>query len=368
MIETKTTETSQPSRQIPDWLRQLPSWLTWTLAAPLIALNLWLLGLAFHQFQSLLTSLTVAALLAFLLDYPVRYFQHKGIKRALAILGIVAVVFCCVGLFIFTLSPVLIRQLSDLATRLPTWIESGNQQLEAVDSWLIAQKIPLDLSSLAAQFKSFLPTELTMLPDQVLASVLNLADSVIEVLLTAVLTLYFLLYGKDFWTGLLQWFPGPMGTRLQQAAKQQFQNYFVGQATIAALMAVILSLAFYMFKISFWLVYGLGIGATVLIPFGDFLGILVVTVLVSLQNVMSGAEVLAIALITDQVIDNAVAPRLIGDLVGLNPIWVVISLLVGAQLGGVIGLLIAVPLAGTVKTLASTYRKAPEENTPGTAQ
>lgn len=354
---TEITENRKDTRQMPDWLRQLPIWLVWALAVPLIILNLWLLGLVFHQFQPLVTSLTIAALLAFLLDYPVRYCQQKGVNRALAILGIVIIVILAVGLFIFTLSPVLIRQLRDLATRLPNWIESSSQQVEAVDRWLIAQPIPLDLSSLAAQFKSFLPTELTMLPDQVLSSFLGLADRLTEVLLTAVLTLYFLLYGRDFWSGLLQWLPGQTGSRLQQASRQQFQNYFVGQATIAALMAVILSLAFYFLKIAFWLVYGLGIGAMVLIPFGDFLGILVVTLLVSLQNVVLGTEVLVIALLTDQVIDNAVAPRLIGDLVGLNPIWVVISLLIGAQLGGVIGLLIAVPLAGIVKSVVGMSPK-----------
>ena len=363
MIET--TEKPKAPQQTFDWLSQLPRWLIWALASPLIALNIWLLGLVFHQFQSLFTSLTVAALLAFLLDYPIRYFQQKGIKRSLAILGIVALVLLTVGVFIFTLSPVLVRQLKDLAARLPTWIESSSEQLEAVDSWLVAQQIPLDLSSLAAQFKSLLPTELTMLPDQVLSSVLGLADRVIEVLLTAVLTLYFLLYGKDFWSGLLEWLPQKAGSQVQQASRQQFQNYFVGQATIAALMATILSGAFYVLKIQFWLVYGLGIGVMVLIPFGDFLGILVVTLLVSLQNVWLGTEVIAIALITDQVIDNAIAPRLIGDLVGLNPIWVVIALLVGAQLGGVIGLLIAVPLAGTFKSVASSYKKAPEEKSSG---
>lgn len=364
---TKTLETSKASQPTTDWLRQLPRWLVWTLVSPLIALNLWLLSLVFHQFQSLLTTLTVAALLAFLLDYPIRYLQQRGLKRALAILGIAGVVLLAVGLFVFTLSPVLVRQLKELATRLPTWIESSSQQIEAVDSWLLAQQIPLDLTSLAAKVKSVLPTELTMLPNQVLSSFLSLADRIIEVLLTAVLTLYFLLYGKDFWAGLLEWVPQQAGSRIKQAARQQFQNYFVGQATIAALMATLLSCSFYLLKIPFWLVYGLGIGVMVLIPFGDFLGMLVVTLLVSLQNVWLGAEVLAIALITDQIIDNAVAPRLIGDLVGLNPIWVVIVLLVGAQLGGVIGLLIAVPLAGTVKSLASSYKKASKENALSTS-
>ena len=344
---------------IPNGLSQLPRWLVWEIAIPLTILNAWLISLAFRQFQPIVTVLAVAALLAFLLDYPVRYLQQKGFKRSLAILGIVGGGVLVLLAFGLTLAPVFIGQLKELATRLPTLIQSSSEQFEAIDSWLIAQQIPLDLSSLSMQLKSMLPNELTMLPEQVLGSVLGLADSVIEVLLTTVLTLYFLLYGKAFWTGLLQWLPGSLGTHVQQASRQQFQNYFVGQATIAALMGTILTVLFYLLKIPFWLVCGLGIGASVLIPFGDFVGIAIVTLITSLQSVWLGAEVLAIALVTDQIIDNAIAPRLIGDLVGLNPIWVVISLLVGAQLGGVLGLLIAVPIAGTIKSLISRWREKP---------
>jgi predicted PurR-regulated permease PerM len=58
-----------------------------------------------------------------------------------------------------------------------------------------------------------------------------------------------------------------------------------------------------------------------------------------------------VATIIDQLIDQAIAPRIFGDLVGLNPIWIIISLLLGAKLGGVLGLIVAVPLAATIKKI-----------------
>lgn len=50
-------------------------------------------------------------------------------------------------------------------------------------------------------------------------------------------------------------------------------------------------------------------------------------------------------------IDNAIAPRILGQLVGLNPVWVILSLILGAQIGGILGILIAVPLAGAFKVV-----------------
>jgi predicted PurR-regulated permease PerM len=53
----------------------------------------------------------------------------------------------------------------------------------------------------------------------------------------------------------------------------------------------------------------------------------------------------------DQVVDNAVTPKILGNLIGLNPIWILLSLLIGSQLAGVLGLILAVPLAGSLKRI-----------------
>lgn len=58
-----------------------------------------------------------------------------------------------------------------------------------------------------------------------------------------------------------------------------------------------------------------------------------------------------VSLIIDQVVDNAVTLRILGNLIGLNPIWILLALLIGSQLVGVLGLLLAVPLAGSLKQI-----------------
>ena len=119
-------------------------------------------------------------------------------------------------------------------------------------------------------------------------------------------------------------------------------------------------------KIPYWLVFGMGIGLLALIPFSDTAGMLAAAILVSFKSVLLGGEVIVMSLLTDQIIDNAVAPKILGDLVGLNPVWILLSLLVGAQLGGFLGLILAVPLAGSLKqilTMASPVIPVIEDET-----
>jgi predicted PurR-regulated permease PerM len=69
-----------------------------------------------------------------------------------------------------------------------------------------------------------------------------------------------------------------------------------------------------------------------------------------------GLKVLLAAIVIGQINDNIIAPRLVGNMTGLNPVWIIISLFIGGKLGGVLGLLIAVPCASVVKIVVDTLR------------
>lgn len=333
---------------------KLPPWLVWEIAVPLTLLNGWLIYKVFQTFQTPFTILITATLLAFLLNYPIEQLEKRGIRKGVSIALILLGAIALLGILGFLLLPVLLQQLGDLATRLPRWLESGSQQFQVLDSWLTTRQIPIDFTALAEHLSNFLPDELVQLPDRALDILLGFADRLVEILITAVLTLYLLLHGHEFWNGLLSWLPGNLSDSIRSAFQTQFRNYFVGQATIALIMATVLTLLFFLFQIPYWLVFGTSIGLLALIPFGDTVGIFLAAVIVSFKSVLLGGEVIATSLVTDQVIDNAIAPKVLGHLIGLNPVWILLSLLIGAQLGGFLGLLLAVPLAGSLKRILET--------------
>jgi predicted PurR-regulated permease PerM len=111
-------------------------------------------------------------------------------------------------------------------------------------------------------------------------------------------------------------------------------------------------------KVPFGLLFGLTIGIMALVPFGGSVGIALTTLLVSLQDVWMGARVLMAAVIVQQILENLIAPRILGSFTGLNPALVVISVLTGARIGGLLGVIVAVPSAVVIKTAISVIRPA----------
>ena len=341
----------------------MPRWLTGGLVFPLIVLNGWVALLVFHHFKSLITVLLSATLLSFILDYPVRWLHRRRVSRLRAVL---LVFFLALSFFVIlglTLVPIVIGQLNELATRLPSWIESGSQQLQSLQSWAATHQLPINLSRLTIQLEDRLSSQLQSLSGEVLSFVLNAVGSVVGLLLTVVLTFYLLLHGKRLWDGLFQLFPASIAPRIRQSLRQNFENYFIAQATIAASMGVSAIIAFLIMQVPFGLLFGLGIGVMTLFPFGASLSIWAISFLLALNSIWLGVKVFVVAMVLDQFVENGVAPRLLGGFTGLNPVWILISLLLGAQVAGILGLVVAVPFASSVKSLFDILKVRPPQAT-----
>ncbi|TAG87596.1 MAG: AI-2E family transporter [Oscillatoriales cyanobacterium] len=333
---------------------KLPQWWTYGVLFPLAILNCWLALLVFEYFRALITVLVIATVLSFLLDYPVRFLCKYGMKRDRAVLSVLFVTLFVLVVLGVTLAPILLTQLTEFATRLPTWIVSGTEQIETFNKWAENRNLRIDISGLTTQLSDRLSAQLQSLTGEILKFGLGAADSILNFLLTIVLTFYLLLHGDQVWEGLFKWFPPKLSVPLRKLLPQSFHNYFVGQAILASLMGVSMTVAFLVLRVPFGLLFGLGVGVMTLIPFGAPFSIWIVSLLITLNNFWLGVTVLAVATVIDQVIENAVAPRLIGSFIGLNPVWILVALLVGIKVGGVAGLLVAVPMAGFIKNAVDT--------------
>jgi predicted PurR-regulated permease PerM len=338
-------------------VNKLPRWLSIGLAFPIAILNGWLLLQVVQYFQPLVSIFAAAILLAFVLNYPIQFLRGQGVQRNLAIGGVLLLAVVILVALGIILVPLIIQQLNELANILPSWIDSGTQQLQAFQDWALnQQQLPINLSGLFTQVLERLSNQLQSFTGRILGFAVDTIGIVVNVLLAVVLTVYLVLNGERLWDGIYQWFPSHIGTKVRELLREDFHNYFIGQATLGAVLGVAIILAFLALQVPLALLFGIAIGLFSLFPFGTGIGIAIVTLLVALQNFWLGVEVLGIAVAIDQVNSNFIAPRILGNLTGLNPVWVVISLLLGARLGGVLGLLIAIPIASFIKDIADSWR------------
>lgn len=341
------------------------------LSAPILVLNFWAVASISKFFGALIGIIIVASLLAFLLNYPVSWCVDRNLKREPAsIIIFLLALSVLLGLGI-TLFPLAYAQVQQLAVRLPDWIESGRQQLIVLGMEAEERGIHLNLDGMTAQFVDRLQGQIQSLTKSLvnltLGTVSSLFESAIAILITTILTFYLLQHGDELWESLIEWLPPSRRKSVSNLLRLSFQNYFIGQLILGSCMALALIPTFLVLKVPFGLLFGLTIGTMALIPFGGTVGIISVTLLVALQNIWLGLKVLIAAAIVQQVLENLVAPRVLGSVTGLNPVWVFISVLVGAKTGGLVGVVVAVPMAVVAKTslmnLRSQMTTLPEPET-----
>lgn len=326
------------------------------LFAPLLVLNAWAISSIFVYFHSLIVILVAASLLAFLLNYPVSWMERQGARREqVAILVFLVTLSILLALGV-TLVPIALTQAQQLVFRLPEWIDSGRHQLMVLNEWAENQGLPISLDALAVQINDRLKGQLQAIAGQVLNLAVVTLTSLLDFLFTMVLAFYLLQHGDELWLSLVQWLPSHIRQPFSQTLRLSFQNYFIAQLIYATCMAAALIPTFLWLKVPFGLLFGLTIGVMALVPYGGTVGIVLTTLLVALQDIWLGLRVLTAAETVLLILENLVLPRILGRATGLNPVWVLLSVLVGAQVGGLLGVVVALPLAVVIKAALEALR------------
>ena len=346
-------------RIILEWwqaLTPLARFLAIALLAPLLVLNAWAISSIFYYFNSLIVILVAASLLAFLLNYPVSWMQRQGARREqVAILVFLLALSVLLALGV-TLVPLVISQAQQLVLRLPEWIDSGRYQLVLLNEWAEKQGFPINLDALVVQINDRVKGQLQGIAVQVLNLAVVTVTSLLDFGLTMVLAFYLLQHGDELWQSLIEWLPERIRQPFSQTLRLSFQNYFIGQLIFGICMGSALTAIFLWLKVPFGLLFGITIGFMALVPFGGTVGIALTTLLVALQDFWLGFRVLIAAVIVQQILDNLVAPRILGSVTGLNPVWILVSVLTGARIGGLLGVIVAVPIAVVIKTALAAVR------------
>lgn len=353
-------------------LSSLSKLLVVALTAPLLVINVWAVSTIFGYFRSILVTVLVAALLAFLLNYPMSWLERSGLKRGAAALLVSLAAVLVLTTIGVTILPLVITQAQQLVARLPDWFDSGKNQLLTLDGRLEQLGLPFNLDVLISQANDRLKAQIQNIAGEALNLTLGVAvftaGKLFDVLLTIILTFYLLQHGDEVWGSLVGWLPRRIQMPFSQTLSSSFQNYFLGQLIVASCMGLALTTIFVFLKVPFGLLFGLTIGLIALVPFGGTVGIGLVTFLVALRDVGIAVQVLGASVVVQQLVENGIAPRVLGSVTGLNPFWVFIAILAGARVGGLLGVVVAVPTAVVIKEALLSIRSVRQSSVEGTDQ
>lgn len=324
--------------------------LIFSLSGPLLALNIWILSQVFRYFQHLITVLIISAILAFLLNYPVQMLMRFYRSRSQAVIVVLLLTLTLLLILGITVVPIIIDQTAELLKNIPAWLEASNSNLDRLHTLVKKHNLPIDFKAFSNRLNANIESQVQLLAAQFVGLALGTLSGLIDTVLIIVLAFYMLVYGGSLWQSIINLLPPQFGLPFSESLRLNFQNFFISQLLLGLFMFCVLTPIFLILKVQFALLFALLIGISQLIPFiGATLGIGLVTILVMLNSFWLGTQVAIFATIMQQIKDNFLAPRLMGEFIGLNPLLIFIALLLGAKIAGVLGVIIAVPMAGTIK-------------------
>ncbi|MHB1193700.1 MAG: AI-2E family transporter [Longimicrobiales bacterium] len=323
---------------------------------------------------SVLAPFVLAVALAYILDPLVDRLEARRIPRVLAIAVLALPALALVAVLIFLGVPAAFHQLSQVAEEAPVLFQRLAAWLDGLRERLLRVDLPLlDEEALAARLRAvdsaaamaFLEARREALAGWAWKSVLGMGRGVGAfltiagyVVLTPVLTFYLLRDWDRLKAAAADLVPEPRKDALHSLARdfdRLLGRYLRGQITVAACMGLITGAGLALLSFPYAAMLGLLVAVFNVVPYLGLVLSLVPALFLALVSGSVGASLLKVAVVygAAQVLEGAfISPRIVGDSVGLHPVWVLLSLAVGGFYFGFVGLLISVPAAVGVKLLA----------------
>jgi predicted PurR-regulated permease PerM len=337
-----------------------------------------LLMLAFWLFSGVLLPFALAIVIGYLLDPIVSGLQKSGMGRALATVLILGLLLLVIVLIAVLIIPVLGRQLTGFAQSLPDILTKLQELVSGITKDYgggFFERLGLDrnnapdirnsVNDLASEVARWFGTVLNSLLARGVA-LISLASLII---VTPVLAFYMLLDWNKMIAALDGLIPPryrPTVHHLAREIDRSIAGFLRGQSLVCLFLGAWYGLGLTLIGLNFGFLIGLSAGFLSFIPYVGSLTALVLGTIVAVVQGWPHWQLPAMALgvvLTGQFLEgNVLAPKLVGDSVGLHPVWLIFALLAFGSLFGFGGLILAVPLAAAggviLRFAVSRYRSS----------
>lgn len=306
----------------------------------------WALLQLLSYFETVIFIFVFAAILAFLLSYPVRWLS-RFLPRILAVISVFLLSFTSITGLIVIVSLSIFSQAQQLIQSIILFLNSLLPSIERLERFMQRWDMQIDLNVIQQQLQeeiaSFYTRSLTylFLHSQVFFT------NFLTLILIAAVTFFMLLYGQRLWLFVLGLLPVSSHSRFYNLVERKFLAFIKGQFVLVLFLSFTTFVAFLVLEVPFPLILSLAIGFTNLIPgIGAILGISIVSLAVLSQSVWLALKVLGVCFVLQQIQDNLIAPKVMQDSVNLNPVIVLFAIFVGARVAGILGVFLAIPITG----------------------
>lgn len=348
-------EPSEPPRVV------VPRWVQLVLL-PLTVLALWVLAKAAGK---VLVIFIVAGLIALILNPAVSLVHRSRLPRGLAVLAVYVAFFLTLAGIGFLLANPISDQVRTFADNLPNLVKEANKTIESVQHYFDHHGIHIELVKQGKTALQSIEGKVAKSADKLAsfggALATEVASAIFDLVLVFVLSVYLLLYGDRIGALVRRAMPDGNGTKeddFPHLVQRAVSRYIGGQLLFSTIMGTSTGLALYIFGVigifpdgrTYAVAFAVFYGAMELVPYvGPILGAVPPVIVALFTKPITALWVALLFVGLQQLEGHVVAPQVFGHTLRINPLLVIFALLLGLQVYGIFGALIALPILAVLR-------------------
>ena len=325
-----------------------------------VAIGLVVLFYVLSKLQWLFIYFSIALMLAYFFDPLYRYLIHKKIPKVLAIIIVFGIIIALLILTIFFLIPSVINQLNILYKEIPKFIENYQNIILSIEPQLSKFISPVDVEILLKENLSELQRSVLGFSQTIIIYLSNIVSSITFGIVIIPLILFYLMRDMFIFKENLYIYVSKENKKEFKEVLEEIDNivsgFIRGRIIVCFIVGILIGIGLYFLNLKFALIIGIVSGVFNFIPYlGAIVGVVLALIFALGNPWWSLLMIVVLFVLVNQLEAVYLNPNILGKGLGLHPLTVILSILICGQLLGILGVLVAVPLAAILKVLATRY-------------
>lgn len=348
---------------------------------------LYFLRIVFRRYSILgytLWSMIIAVIFAYVIDPLVNYLQKRGIKRTYGVFIVYISAILIFGILIVSVIPKTLQEINNLLLNLPYIVETITKSFQDF-STQISQNYHIDLSKMLQSsvtstndlshsqvvqqgnandaitklITNFQVSALDKLRT-VATRLYSVVSTLVRIVLVLIFSFYFSVDKENFMNMIRRNIPKKFRGDIFYLSKKidtSLQQFIRGRLLMALFVGFLTMIYLLVLRVDFAIVIGMITCVADIIPYiGPFLGFMPAVLFAFMDSPMKAFWVAAMFIFIQWLENNILAPKLIGNSTGLNPLVILISIIIGGGIFGVWGMVVSVPIAAILFILVDFFK------------
>ncbi|WP_223069275.1 AI-2E family transporter [Paenibacillus caui] len=331
----------------------------WLLLSLVILYFVWLLrpmfGVVYSFLKAVLAPFIIAVIISYVLNPIVSMLNARKVPRTIAVLLIYAVFLTSLTVILMNMIPMFIEQLGELGEHLPELTMHTQQIMNKWDNSLLPQGVRMGMNNWFFQVEQRMATGIQ--------DFLNNIGTTIGVVFNAFIIPFLIFYMlKDFEVFerlLIRCLPKSHRKSIIGLLKdidEALGNYVRGQLLVCVIIGVLAYAGYMIIEMPFALLFASVVAVCNIIPYlGPFLGAAPALIMATTISWRMVLFVVIVNALCQTLESNVISPQVVGRKLHLHPMLIIFALLVGGEIGGIPGLILAVPLFAVLKVIIQHF-------------